>query len=219
MTEFKAQLIHTFKALKYGKSGKVLIRSCTSPICLLVPFVQDDISDANKIAILSKWRLDNIHGFPSIFNITDKGTRKWAQTELINREDRILFFVTDEKGEPLGHVGLSSFDYANETCEIDNIVRGEKDGPKGIMQQAVNVMLDWSYETLKPKKIHLRTFNDNPRALALYYRLKFKPVELIPLTRTEAPGVIEWKKSNENDIIDRFYIVMCHKNNTYKLRR
>src|SRR5258706_8149671 len=75
------------------------------------------------IRILAQWRDKANVWFPSQFPVTIEGTKKWAQEQLLNKRDRILFFVEIQGGEdnPFAHVGLYRFDFKKRTCEIDNI--------------------------------------------------------------------------------------------------
>ena len=45
------------------------------------------------INMLSEWRSTNWQAYPTVFNVTKEGTKKWVKEQLIEREDRILFMV------------------------------------------------------------------------------------------------------------------------------
>jgi RimJ/RimL family protein N-acetyltransferase len=102
----------------------------------------------------------------------------------------------------------SSFDFAQGTCEIDNIVRGKACAPKGIMWAAVKTLLDWAYAELQPREVQLRTLHDNTRALVLYHRLGFLPFALYPLKRIEGNDFVEWISGEPQEHIDRFMVAM-----------
>jgi len=130
----------------------------------------------------------------------------WLKKGVQEREDRLLFLVNDIYGETIGHVGISSFNYEKKTCEIDNIVRGEVSSQSKVMESAVKGLLTWIFEKIEPECIELRVFNDNTKALALYYRLGFQLDALYPLEKTVKGDEIEWIDSDNK--IDRFFISM-----------
>lgn len=209
---FERRVVETFSALKSGRFGSTVLsgNSRDGVAVELLPFTQDRIEDADTIRLLSEWRKAGISGFTKVFPVTEAGTRSWSRAQLIERRDRILFLLRRPGGPLVGHVGLSSFDFGQGTGEVDNIVRGAQDAPKGIMQAALEVLLDWSYRSLGLNEVRLRTLHDNSRALALYHRLNFVPFELHPLKRTETDDIVEWIPADRGDHIDRFMIAMRH---------
>jgi len=209
---WRQKVVDTFAVLKEAPYGAVTIdRKHAGLPVILRPVTADSIQTDEIIELLYRWRRENIHSFLKIFEPTFEGTRLWADRLLIQREDRMLFLVENGSGRQAGHVGLSTFDYNAGTCEIDNIVRGDRDAAPGIIQAAIHALLDWTYENLAPREIQLRTLNDNVKALALYHRLGFVPFRMEPLCRTEIDGVLEWVPTDCSDArIDRFYLAMKH---------
>ena len=197
--------------LKAGPSEALPLPSVSGGHVRLAPFTAGMVADDALIEALTRWRAENISGFTKLFRPTFEGTRAWSRSQLIERADRILFLVLSADGRPVGHVGLSSFDFDAGTCEIDNVVRGERTAPPGTMAQAVGAVLDWAYRNLEPAEIRLRTLAENTRALALYHRLGFVPVSLIPLRRVTADDVTEWLETERDDRIDKFFVLMAHR--------
>lgn len=177
---------------------------------ILVPYGRELAQRQELIPLLTRWRRENQHGFAKIFNVTEEGTARWCRSQLIEREDRLLYLVQDAQGRFVAHVGVSSFDFEASTCEVDNIVRGEPQAQKGIMASALVILMDWIYAALRPREIQLRTFNDNSRALALYHRLGFVPFRLDPLHETRDEGIVEWVPAQPDMHYDRFYVAMRH---------
>lgn len=204
---FARRVHETFAGLKAEPFGTPAARRADT---LLLPFTADCAGDARMIALLTRWRRENQHGFTKVFAVTEAGTAEWCRSQLVERPDRLLLFVADGAGRLVGHVGLSSFDFAAGTCEIDNIVRGEADAPRGVMAQAVRALLAWTARTLRPARIGLRTLADNTRALALYHRLGFVPRALHPLTWTLGPDFEEWVPAGPGDPTDRFFLEMTY---------
>ena len=155
----------------------------------------------------SRWRSNNQHGFVKKFNITIEGTKTWLDLAVQRRKDRLLFLVFDCNDKVIGHLGVSSFDFLNKTCEIDNVVRGEISQLSGVMFSASKTLIKWIDQFVKPNKIYIRVLNDNTAALSLYHRLGFVPFQLEGLEKVEYDEVIEWLPVT-NGVIDRLFLKM-----------
>jgi RimJ/RimL family protein N-acetyltransferase len=211
VSEFERRVIQVFEGLKSGPFGtNILAGETFGRVVELLPFTRDLLTSPELVQLLANWREANIAGFTKVFRVTAGGTQSWSRSQLIERRDRICFLLRQPGGPLFGHVGLSSFDFAARTCELDNIVRGENTAPKGIMQSALVRLLDWTYKNLRPAEIRLQTLNDNSRALALYHRIGFIPFALYPLTRVDGHDFIEWTPAQPTDRFDRFMIAMRH---------
>lgn len=127
-------------------------------------------------ALLCRWRNENQEALSAApFTATEESTTCWLDQQVLGREDRLLFLITGLAGEPVGHIGLSSFDFAKKFCEVDAVLRGEKQGHPGIMAQALHTMTDWALRELKLQSIGLRVLHGNNRAIAFYLRNGFIP--------------------------------------------
>ncbi|NRB79291.1 MAG: GNAT family N-acetyltransferase [Saccharospirillaceae bacterium] len=160
----------------------------------------------SDIELFSNWRGVSEHAFLKIFPITNEGTKKWLQFGVLEREDRILFFILNKNKERLGHIGLSSFDFEKRTCEIDNVIKSPTCKIKGLFDSVTNALIKWTFDTLSPSSIKLRVFSDNTKAIALYHRVGFVPVDLVMFKKIENDHSIEWVESENN--IDRCFLVM-----------
>lgn len=209
---FQKHVVKVFSTLKSLPFGQGVIHGPDEerPRISLVPFTAECAEDDAHIATLACWRRQNQHGFPRIFTITEEGTRLWARKLLIDRSDRILFYVRTADGQDIGHVGLSSFDFDLRSCEIDNIVRGGTGVAPGAMVAAVRLLIKWTSENIAPGSLELRVLHDNIEALALYHRIGFQPIALIPLKKVEKQDVVEWVEADPGDHIDRFFLRMRH---------
>lgn len=161
---------------------------------------------------LKIWREENQQYFPSQFKVTIKGTKIWAATQLIEKKDRILFFINDLEENRVGHIGLYRFDYRKKTCEIDNVIRGTRYSP-GIMTCALNALINWTYQELKVKTILLTVFADNPKAISLYRRCGFNDFKYVPLKKEVVGDAINWVeiKKTSKEKPERQYLVMRHR--------
>ena len=137
------------------------------------------------IPLVFRWRAENQEGFHDEFENTLKKTENWFDNILLPRKDRILFFIHSLEGMPIGHLGVSTFDFENKSCEIDNVVRGVKEGYRGIMTYSTKTIINWSKDILKVKNIYLRVFSDNDHAIEFYKKNNFIALYDIPAERKE----------------------------------
>ena len=166
------------------------------------------LEDDGVIELLAKWRSENQDAFPSQFTVTHEGTKRWGKAQLLDLPGRILFFLETLDGKPYGHIGLFSFNYEEQSCEIDNVVRGEEIQP-GSMTDALRALIAWSFENLQLKNLYLTVFADNERAIRLYRRLGFVDYKIKPLKKITEPGVIKFvDMDNPNETPDRNFLVM-----------
>lgn len=170
------------------------------------PITWSDLDNKKIIKKLKNWRNENQIAFPKVFKATENGTLIWLEKAVLKREDRLLFLINDIHGKTVGHIGVSSFNYEEKTCEIDNIVRGDISSQSKVMEHAVNGLLSWIFKMINPNCIKLRVFNDNTKAIALYYKLGFKLGRLHPLEKKIRGSETEWIDSKNK--IDRFFISM-----------
>ena len=178
----------------------------------LVPVCKLHADDPKMIARFSAWRKENALAYPTQFPVTDSGTAGWLKDRLLAVEDRILFLVLDRHGAPVGHIGFANAFDGEGTLEADNIVRGVQEAPKGIMSEAIRVMLDWAEEKLRPQEIFLRVFNDNQHAIEFYKRLGFVEGPLLPLRRNEHNETIAYTPLSPNDTAppDKHFLRMTY---------
>ena len=87
--------------------------------------------DQEIIRLCAKWRKQHEDWFPARFTVTVDGTARWLKNGVVETPDRLLFMISVNEAY-LGHVGLFRFEFDDEDCEIDNIVRGEAGYP-GLM--------------------------------------------------------------------------------------
>lgn len=209
---FRNHIINLFKKLKNKKDYRgtyfrISLVNNDKLIGYLRLISKDILKNDSEIKVLAKWRKKNQKWFPSQFNVTYKGTKKWAQEQLFEKEDRILFFVETARKKPLGHMGLFRFDWKKNSCQIDNVVRGEATNP-GIMTTALKTLINWSFTQLHLKSLKLITFANNSRAIALYERCGFRQYKKIPLKKSVKKGEVYWIQSKKKSAAKRFNLVM-----------
>jgi len=159
---------------------------------------------------ICKWRTENSSGFANVFENNINKTENWFDNVLLPREDRILFVIHTLKDIPIAHIGLSTFNFDNKSCEIDNVVRGAKDAPQGIMSCAISSLVTWSKEVLKVNNVYLRVLSDNLPGIHFYEKNNFVKQYDIPLYKHVSKDIIEWIHLDdaEDRRPDRYYTYM-----------
>jgi perosamine synthetase len=207
-TEFQKNVENILSRLK-SQTQPFYISYKGQNMGFLQPVGKHDIENPDIIRLLAMWRDEHMDSFPTQFKVTEDGTKKWLKEQVIERPDRILFMVYNSDDVPIGHMGLSSFDYHHRFCEIDNVVRGVPHS-KGIMTHALSTLIKFSFDTLKLNFLNLRVFEDKMRAISLYKRCGFSEVKGIPMeciTDGENKKFIEIPAGCEKPA-DRYFVLM-----------
>lgn len=123
--------------------------------------------------LFAKWRNENPTLSSVPFVATPEGTARWLDVQVLGRDDRLLFLIVSEEEEKIGHIGLSSFDFAERSCEVDAVLRGNRTAAPGMMTFALRALVGWGIEMLRPSVIRLRVFEDNRHAIEFYERNGF----------------------------------------------
>ena len=158
----------------------------------LVPVTFADLVDDQAVARLARWRQSAPEAFPSVSPVTVEGTGRWLEKSVLGQADRMLFWVIDGDGKPVGHAGFFRFDPESNTIEIDNVLRGEKACSRGVMTLAVRTLCTWALDRLGVEALCLRVFDDNPRAIRLYRNVGFRELFRLPLARHEESAGHRW---------------------------
>ena len=209
---FDNNTIDIFKKIKNRdrewKNFTIPLKVENDLIGFLKPITKDVLikSKSNSLLIskLSKWRENNKRWFDS-FRVTDEGTSIWLKKSVIDQSDRLLFIVQSIEKIDIGHMGLFR-------GEADNFIRGEPSLNKGIMTISLQEMLYWSFKRLKIKKLYLRVFSDNKKAIRFYENCGFRKLGEIKLKKVIKGSSIRYEQVKNIKNPDRFFTLMCCKN-------
>jgi RimJ/RimL family protein N-acetyltransferase len=198
---FEKQVIDIFNLIKLEKyQGKPLIIPLykeNKQIAVLKPITKNNLYKNSQndeiIKLLSQWRKKNQLWYPSVFNVTEDGTRLWLKNQVIAMDDRILFLLESLDGDLTGHMGLFR-------GEIDNVLRGNQNLVKGGMTIGLKYLIKWCCDDLKIKNLYLRVFSDNFKAIQFYKNSGFYEIDKIPLKKVEDGHIIKWQESYDIDI-------------------
>lgn len=215
MEEFKKNVIDVFNSYKcknlFSDLKLIPIHDSETIIGFLKPVTFHYKTIAPEyISLFSEWRRKNPEGFATTFEITDKRTEFWLDNILLRRDDRILFVIYSLDNKSIGHIGLSSFNYEQRSCEIDNVVRGVKETSKGMMSLAMRALIKWGVETIHLRNIYLRVLADNTHAVKFYEKNSFVRQHDIPLFKVSKDNEVKWieEKEFEAQEPDRYYTYM-----------
>ena len=108
--------------------------------------------------------------------MTRMAEEAWMEN-LKNREDTILFSIVipneDDSDELIGNCGIHNIDWRNRSGEV-GIVIGEKEYQnKGYGTEAMELILEYAFNTVNLNRIELIVYDFNVRAIKLYKKLGF----------------------------------------------
>lgn len=146
----------------------------------LMPISKYFLNQNERILDLTNWRNLNSFAYPTVFTATSKSTLTWLENNLLNNNNKILFFVVDKYEKYIGHIGLNIPEKNNQTIEIDNVSRGN-DSSKGIMTNSSRELINWTFRNCKTKEITLRVLKSNSNAINFYKKLGFSYLSEVPL--------------------------------------
>lgn len=197
--------------IKRLKSGAASGTSGVPPqgMVRLQPVTWADADDPTLVRSLAEWRKKANPFFPAQFPVTDEGTHRWLIKSTLEAPERLLFWAISATGEKVGHLGLFRFDFDDRSVELDNVVRGVDVLP-GLMQSAVESLMNWTFETLAMQAMYLRVLYDNERALRLYKRCGFYETMRMPLLREQEGDVIRWVEAtgDNRQPVSRYFVTM-----------
>lgn len=125
-----------------------------------------------------KWLNDpELTQYLSIFlPLTRMKEEDWVEN-LKNRKDTIVFgiLILDENGveKLIGNCGLHEIDWKNRVAEV-GIMIGEKElHGKGYGTEAMEIILEYGFETVNLNRIQLHVYDFNIRAIKSYTKIGF----------------------------------------------
>ncbi|MEK5477619.1 GNAT family N-acetyltransferase [Paenibacillus sp. FSL R5-0407] len=189
-----SEILRTFKHPPAGDLSSHCIPIMVKGVARgrLRPITMATVHNEAEIKLIAEWREASSAWFTTRFPLSEEGTRQWIEQQVLNADDRILFFVEDEEGTPVGQVGLLHYDETAKQCEYDNLLRGRKGKFGNIMNYALITLGIWSIEVLDVQVGYIRVVADNHRAIRIYQSLGAEEVERSPLVKSEENGVTRW---------------------------
>ena len=198
--------IKTIKSLPFGEITINCIFNDQKYQFVLI--TKDCIKNNKIVKLLAKWRKKHQSWFQAQFKVTIKETKIWLEKKVIETPDRLLFLIRINNNF-IGHMGFFRFDFNKNTCDLDNVIRGESGYP-GLIQNCLKYLMKWGKKNLSIKNYTLETTSDNQKAINLYTKLGFVEFNKIPLIKINTKGYNEWIEAPRNykNEIKRYNVFM-----------
>jgi len=198
-TVFRQRVFETFAAMKFDFSAprdrfRIPIYLRQEIAAYLRP-VHAHFTPAD-VALMRDWRNQKPEVFLTHVNATTESTSHWLLEQILARPDRILFLVEQPDGTPFGQIGLTNFDFAARSCELDNWIRGRGLGVSGGMNQAIRALMDWTFFFLEAEMAWGRVFADNHHVLELHRRNGMSIVNRVMLRPIRDGDIIRWVETD-----------------------
>jgi hypothetical protein len=142
-----ASVFRLLRWMKEGPPGAIPITHAGRTLGCLTAVTWDDAGDQAVIARLVNWHRPAFAPLAGEFPVTPDGARQWLTRRVLADEGRALFWVRGVSGEPVGHVGLSGFDFHAGSAEVCDVVYGEP-AAVGLVNAALGALGQWATEAL-----------------------------------------------------------------------
>jgi perosamine synthetase len=153
----------------------------------LIPVTKLDYENDERVELFYNARKNNELTFPSRFNVTIEGTKKWLESAVITNPDKLLFWIVDDYFDVHGYLGFL-FNAELGQIEIDSVMRiGDKH--PGLMSQAMHALEDTADSEFSADDIYLLVLGENKRAIKFYLDLGFEIFEKISYKWEESDGI------------------------------
>ena len=121
-----------------------------------------------------KW-LNNpkINQYLTIYNSLISLTGEKEFLELESKNEFMLAIVRNDNDELIGNIGLHCIDYKNGKATLGIFIGEEDNLSHGYGSEAIKLLLQYAFETLRLHNINLNVFDDNIRAQKAYKKCGF----------------------------------------------
>lgn len=103
--------------------------------------------------------------------------REWIQAinEDANKRRGFTFAIEREpQGDMIGSLGLHDIDWISRNAILGIAIYAKKDWGQGFGTEACQLLIDFGWNHLNLRRIHLSVHSINPRAMHVYEKLGFK---------------------------------------------
>lgn len=90
-----------------------------------------------------------------------------------NKNDFLFAIIVKENNKHIGNVRLGPIDRIHKRSDFGIMIGDKQSWGKGFASEAIKLVLNYGFKTLKINKINLGVIDDNKRAIALYKKLGF----------------------------------------------
>ncbi len=189
-----------FSQYKYFAGSPVdLVLPLGNPLEAIIRPVATEKQKINPrdVALLSAWRNRFVKSFLTEFHAHDRRTTSWLIDNVGNDPGKILFMIDTLEKKTIGHIGLGFINWQTGYVEADAIVRGGN-ARKGLMKDALQLLLQWAKTTLGLDDTWVRVRSDNP-AVLFYEKVGFVEKKRVPIMEKKNDGNSVWTEDPHAD--------------------
>jgi len=155
---------------------------------------------------LTKWRRMFARYFLTQFQPSIERTADWLHNIVIPSDDRLLFLICDMDDIIIGNIGICNLRPAE--AELDNVIRGEKEGDPKLTFFSAIALLKWLYFSVRVDSALLHVFSNNVKGISLYSNVGFVETKRYDLRKIQVGDEIQYSIGIEGEITDLKYIEM-----------
>ncbi len=131
-----------------------------------------DQDDENNI-ITWRNKREIIDSFFSYTGITIEEHRTWFRNYLNNKTRMEFIIIKKENNQKIGTIGLSDIDFKNQKSEYGILIGETAEQGKGYAKESTLEIIRYGFKELNLRKIYLKVFKDNDRAINMYRKIGF----------------------------------------------
>lgn len=169
--------------------------------------IRGDEENPVLVDLLTEWRHKYMKFFLTQFTASSRRTADWLRSVVIPSPDRLLFFIRDSSDSVIGNFGISNIKI--DSCELDNLIRGEKGGHPRLIYFCEIALLRWIFSFHSTKVVNLHVFSNNVPTIRLHTNVGFREVKRYSLTKNiqENGDIILSPDSNKPGVAVEFTYV------------
>lgn len=140
---------------------------------LIRPITEQDTS------LILKWRnKDSVRkNFIYQEELTEEIHNEWLQSKISTGEAVQFIIVCKKNNQPIGSIYLSHIDKQNKQAELGIFIGEDQYKGNGIGGQAITLMKEYAFNSLKLNRIYLRLIKTNSIAFRCYEKCGFKEIQ------------------------------------------
>lgn len=109
----------------------------------------------------------------TIYPISDIEHEKWFSSRFGNSNEKIFGIISKKDGCLIGIIGLKNIDFINRHAELYIYIGDNQYLSKGLGTDAIQTLVDFSFDQLNLHKVYLNVFDYNEKAIKVYERVGF----------------------------------------------
>jgi RimJ/RimL family protein N-acetyltransferase len=142
------------------------------------PLEKDALSlrllERTDLEMTLSWRNENRRWFLNSDLLSIDKHRSWFEQYQAQDDDYVFIIERlSERIEPVGQISLYKIDWQGQKAEFGRLLVGESARQKGIAKKATEILLEYAFDTLGIKTIHLEVLQNNIPAISLYEQCGF----------------------------------------------